>query len=72
MADLCHFRNHRECACPAGSCQQEVKTPAPVVVPVWRDFITCLAFWAVVAGIAIGTGYALQQQNHQYELQARV
>lgn len=27
----CHFRTHRECGCPTGSCQQQPTTPAPVI-----------------------------------------
>lgn len=68
----CHFRTHRECGCPVGSCQQQPATQAPVVSFSWRQHAAAITFGIVVALICAGTMHALQKQERQAQIEARV
>lgn len=53
-SDLCHFRTHRECACP-GSCQQQPTTPAPVFRATNTDIAVIWSFCTIVTAIVAFT-----------------
>jgi hypothetical protein len=72
MLDTCGFRQARECGCPAEACAVQPVTPAPVVIPTWRDHLAAIVFGLVMAVLAAGTMHALNHMEKQYALEARV
>lgn len=60
--DLCHFRTHRECGCPVGSCQQQPATPAPVVSVSWCQHAITIGFGFAVAAITFVSLAPSEQQ----------
>ncbi|MCS0459498.1 hypothetical protein [Rhizobium favelukesii] len=63
MRDLCQIRDHHECGCAAGTCQQVVVTPAPVMHAVWKDFVM---FFGAAMVITVATLCAVSETEKQF------
>ncbi len=62
---ICHFRDHRECLCALGTCQQQRK-PVPTVSAHRGDFLRIFGFFAVVTIVAF---WALSEADRQFARQ---
>jgi hypothetical protein len=70
---VCHLRTHRECACAPDECRASPEPrPAPIISFTIRDHLVAIAFWTVVALIAVGTIHALGAQEREYQISRRV
>ncbi|MGZ2449633.1 hypothetical protein ACVIRO_002387 [Rhizobium ruizarguesonis] len=68
----CIIKAFGGCACPHGECAEQPVTPAPVVIPTWRDHLAAIVFGLVIAGLAAGTMHALNEGERQYQMERRV
>ncbi len=68
----CDFRSMGECGCHVGSCQQQSRPAAPTVIFSWRQHAAAITFGIVVTLICAGTMHALQKQERQAQIEARV
>ncbi len=69
----CDLRNHNECACKPGTCDQQPKAIAlPPIRPTNQDMLVLWVFCIVIALIAGQTYHALTVQERDFQLQARI
>jgi hypothetical protein len=62
-----------ECACKPGTCNQQPKAIAlPPIRPTNQDILFVSVFCIVIALIAGQTYHALDRQEHQFQLEARI